>query len=249
MASNDERSAVTIKPHVLNPGRIRLAIYFLYLWSCPCQGRTSTQHNLSTDLTFILHFSYTFFCFGLAMLARKHCSRPACQQRQPSSVTCTHSISTTYYQHRALTAAAASPAGPARLPCGSSQLQQHQQHITSRRSMLTAAAPPQDLNTGSKARLAVFVSGGGSNFKAIHAACQDGRINAEVVVSITGCSVLCTDASLGSQLPSESAGLIGTAAAKHCLLTLDCWAHLRKQALSWPGAASPCAAGIMLGQR
>ncbi len=34
-----------------------------------------------------------------------------------------------------------------------------------------------------KARLAVFVSGGGSNFKAIHAAILDGRINAEVVVS------------------------------------------------------------------
>lgn len=35
-----------------------------------------------------------------------------------------------------------------------------------------------------KAKLAVFVSGGGSNFKAIHAAILDGRINAEVVVSI-----------------------------------------------------------------
>lgn len=40
------------------------------------------------------------------------------------------------------------------------------------------AAPP-------KKRLAVFVSGGGSNFRAIHAACQDGRINGEVVVVVS----------------------------------------------------------------
>ncbi len=33
-----------------------------------------------------------------------------------------------------------------------------------------------------RARLAVFVSGGGSNFKAIHAACGDGRVNGDVVV-------------------------------------------------------------------
>lgn len=52
-----------------------------------------------------------------------------------------------------------------------------------RSSTAAAASPPQELSTGSKARLAVFVSGGGSNFKAIHAACQDGRINAEVAVS------------------------------------------------------------------
>ena len=44
------------------------------------------------------------------------------------------------------------------------------------------AGPPETVNTDTK-RLAVFVSGGGSNFKAIHAACLSGHINAEVVVS------------------------------------------------------------------
>jgi len=44
---------------------------------------------------------------------------------------------------------------------------------------LSYTDPPVD---AAKARLAVFVSGGGSNFKAIHAAILDGRINAEVVV-------------------------------------------------------------------
>lgn len=34
-------------------------------------------------------------------------------------------------------------------------------------------------------RLAVFVSGGGSNFKAIHAACLDGRVNGTVVAVVT----------------------------------------------------------------
>lgn len=45
-------------------------------------------------------------------------------------------------------------------------------------------SPPQEVHQ-EKARLAVFVSGGGSNFRAIHAACLDGRINAEVVAVIS----------------------------------------------------------------
>lgn len=50
--------------------------------------------------------------------------------------------------------------------------------------MVPAAGLPEHIDAaGSKKRLAVFVSGGGSNFKAIHAACQRGAINAEVVVS------------------------------------------------------------------
>ncbi|GJP41611.1 hypothetical protein CLOM_g1263 [Closterium sp. NIES-68] len=36
-----------------------------------------------------------------------------------------------------------------------------------------------------RARVAVFVSGGGSNFKAIHAACADGRVNGDVVVVVS----------------------------------------------------------------
>ncbi|CAI5497508.1 unnamed protein product [Closterium sp. Naga37s-1] len=44
------------------------------------------------------------------------------------------------------------------------------------------AAQPSDRR---RARLAVFVSGGGSNFKAIHAACADGRVNGDVVVVVS----------------------------------------------------------------
>jgi phosphoribosylglycinamide formyltransferase len=68
------------------------------------------------------------------------------------------------------------------------QLPSLQQHPRQPRPSVVVAgtgpAPPQ-LAAGPdapKAKLAVFVSGGGSNFRAIHAACMDGRINAEVVV-------------------------------------------------------------------
>jgi hypothetical protein len=54
-----------------------------------------------------------------------------------------------------------------------------------RAAAAASGAPPQQLSDPEpKAKLAVFVSGGGSNFKAIHAACLDGRINAEVVVRL-----------------------------------------------------------------
>ncbi|KAG2446542.1 hypothetical protein HYH02_008529 [Chlamydomonas schloesseri] len=52
------------------------------------------------------------------------------------------------------------------------------------------ALPEYSLTPSAPARLAVFVSGGGSNFKAIHAAIQDGRINgtvAVVVSDVPGC--------------------------------------------------------------
>ncbi|KAG2430631.1 hypothetical protein HXX76_010149 [Chlamydomonas incerta] len=52
------------------------------------------------------------------------------------------------------------------------------------------ALPEYKLTASAPARLAVFVSGGGSNFKAIHAAIQDGRINgtvAVVVSDVPGC--------------------------------------------------------------
>jgi hypothetical protein len=63
--------------------------------------------------------------------------------------------------------------------------QQWQQHT---RSTALQAGPPEHVDAaGSKKRLAVFVSGGGSNFKAIHAACLKGTINAEVVVSLAAC--------------------------------------------------------------
>lgn len=43
--------------------------------------------------------------------------------------------------------------------------------------------PAYTLSQKPPARLAVFVSGGGSNMKAIHAAILDGRINAKIAVS------------------------------------------------------------------
>jgi phosphoribosylglycinamide formyltransferase len=67
------------------------------------------------------------------------------------------------------------------------QQQQCQQGQQRMHSMVVQAGPPEHVDTaGNKKRLAVFVSGGGSNFKAIHTACQKGFINAEVVVSHTG---------------------------------------------------------------
>lgn len=51
--------------------------------------------------------------------------------------------------------------------------------------------PPADQHE--TARLAVFVSGGGSNFRAIHAACADGRIDASVEVVVSdapGCGAV-----------------------------------------------------------
>ncbi|KAF8069580.1 PUR3 [Scenedesmus sp. PABB004] len=52
-----------------------------------------------------------------------------------------------------------------------------------RRPLAAAAGPPDAAGApGPRKKLAVFVSGGGSNFKAIHAACLSGAINADVVV-------------------------------------------------------------------
>jgi hypothetical protein len=49
---------------------------------------------------------------------------------------------------------------------------------------VTWAGPPEQHSCNeSKKKLAVFVSGGGSNFKAIHTAILKGHINADVVVS------------------------------------------------------------------
>ncbi len=48
---------------------------------------------------------------------------------------------------------------------------------------LSAQAPEHRPSTAQPAKLAVFVSGGGSNLKALHEATQDGRINGSIVVS------------------------------------------------------------------
>ncbi|GIL49421.1 hypothetical protein Vafri_5761 [Volvox africanus] len=58
----------------------------------------------------------------------------------------------------------------------------------STRGVMTAAhgsLPEYSLEVRPPARLAIFVSGGGSNFKAIHAACLDGRINGTVVAVVS----------------------------------------------------------------
>ena len=45
--------------------------------------------------------------------------------------------------------------------------------------------PPPPAEAPPKKRLAVFVSGGGSNFKAIHAAIQQGEVHGEVVAVVS----------------------------------------------------------------
>jgi hypothetical protein len=77
-------------------------------------------------------------------------------------------------------------AAPVTFPCMAPSLQhlQQQQHGRRRFSAVTKAGPPEQHSCNdSKKKLAVFVSGGGSNSKAIHAACLKGQINADVVVS------------------------------------------------------------------
>ncbi len=50
-----------------------------------------------------------------------------------------------------------------------------------------AAGPPSTLPPKQRPRLAVFVSGGGSNFKRIHAAILDLTINADIAVKPSPC--------------------------------------------------------------
>eukprot|EP00878_Enallax_costatus_P018721 GHUV01019724.1.p1 GENE.GHUV01019724.1~~GHUV01019724.1.p1 ORF type:complete len:186 (+),score=41.85 GHUV01019724.1:289-846(+) len=59
-----------------------------------------------------------------------------------------------------------------------------QQTHCKHRAVAAYAGPPEAVNTDTK-KLAVFLSGGGSNFKAIHAACLSGHVNAEVVVVVS----------------------------------------------------------------
>lgn len=54
------------------------------------------------------------------------------------------------------------------------------------RQTITCALPPEHDVAAAQKKLAVFVSGGGSNFKAIHSACLAGHINATVAVSWCG---------------------------------------------------------------
>lgn len=60
----------------------------------------------------------------------------------------------------------------------------HQQQPQNR--VLSAHAGPSELINSGRKKVAVYVSGGGSNFKAIHAACLKGDINADIVVRFVG---------------------------------------------------------------
>ena len=66
---------------------------------------------------------------------------------------------------------------------------QSQHRKTHDQAIIAYAHPDAQRSEGSPLpRLAVFVSGGGSNFRAIHAAILDGRIKADVAVGLFLCS-------------------------------------------------------------
>ena len=123
----------------------------------------------------------SFTDWYLSDVMRLSCTSAA-QQSSPCLLTQLHHF-TTAISHKAQAAAnRASPnkpllSFPARREEAHSS---HRQRKTSCRAAVNLPAP--DL-TEKKPRLAIFVSGGGSNFRAIHAGILDGRINAEVAVS------------------------------------------------------------------
>lgn len=101
--------------------------------------------------------------------------RPAPHSR---SLSCTWGVSTAAVLH----------------VCSRRVLAQGLVHLNKRASreqhVLASALPEYTLTEKPPARLAVFVSGGGSNMKALHAAIQAGRLNAEIAVSVeTGLSL------------------------------------------------------------
>lgn len=57
--------------------------------------------------------------------------------------------------------------------------------LASRRTHLARATPPQASDHPQRRKLAVFVSGGGSNFRAIEQACASGQISGSVAVVVT----------------------------------------------------------------
>lgn len=96
----------------------------------------------------------------LAPLVRQQSLRqPACCQQHWQQ----------QHQHPRLAALQGASQGPRR------------QHV---RVCASPPGAPSALEAAPRKKLAVFVSGGGSNFKAIHAACLKGTINADVVVSL-----------------------------------------------------------------
>ncbi len=109
--------------------------------------------------------------------------RGAARPRQPRSVA-----------HAVTQAGSPASAAWASLPCPTVSSRQCSHGA---RLQPCCASPPEHLPGEAKARLAVFVSGGGSNFKAIHAACLAGTINADVVVSVSSqcCQCMCAGVS------------------------------------------------------
>ena len=117
-------------------------------------------------------------------------SSSSCNQRVRSTSAPSSSLGLSHHHHHHHATLGVS--APAQAGCLHLALVPHAQpacslHHASQRGDVRARAhaPPEytEVKEKPKARLAVFVSGGGSNFKAIHAACLDGCINGEVVVS------------------------------------------------------------------
>lgn len=81
----------------------------------------------------------------------------------------------------------ASSRGFARTPRQVQDSRDRNQHTSA--PVLASTVPPADVGPSTSSappkRIAVFVSGGGSNLRAIHAAIQAGTCNAEVVVVVT----------------------------------------------------------------
>jgi hypothetical protein len=107
-------------------------------------------------------------------------------QARPSTALCIRTASLAHHKPHGYHQPPQTVCQQQQLPLMQSQQQWQQQ--AQRSSCVARAGPPEHVEAGSKKRLAVFVSGGGSNFKAIHAACQKGVINAEVAVSANGLS-------------------------------------------------------------
>jgi hypothetical protein len=117
-------------------------------------------------------------------------------------------------------------AAPVAYPCMAPRLQQQQhlqQHARRGAAAVTKAGPPEQHSCNdSKKKLAVFVSGGGSNFKAIHAACLKGQINAEVVVSHSRCHHGLYMCSVSGRIASAFHICCTNTAATPVLLLLSC---------------------------
>ena len=112
--------------------------------------------------------------------------------------------------HRTLTGTRSNTQTP-RWPCTAAKT--HHRWCQTRISAVSMVAVGSEIqnHAGAAKKLAVFVSGGGSNMRAIHAATVDGRLAASIEVSITLPSIITlTPASV----PHISGPSLGIARAK-----------------------------------